>query len=87
MAEIENIEIGTSPNDGQGDPLRVAFAKTNRNFDRLDQRVKTTPPETSVGNEGDQAGMYAYDENFFYYCYDDYDGTSFIWAKIAGSSF
>jgi hypothetical protein len=29
---IETINIGTSPNDGTGDPLRVAFDKTNDNF-------------------------------------------------------
>jgi hypothetical protein len=29
------INIGTSPNDGSGDPLRVAFAKINNNFTQL----------------------------------------------------
>jgi hypothetical protein len=29
------INIGTSPNDGTGDPLRTAFQKTNENFDEL----------------------------------------------------
>jgi hypothetical protein len=29
---IETINIGTSPNDGTGDPLRVAFDKINDNF-------------------------------------------------------
>jgi hypothetical protein len=32
---IERIEIGVAPNDGAGDPLRVAFEKTNRNFESL----------------------------------------------------
>jgi hypothetical protein len=31
----ELINIGTSPNDGSGDPLRVAFAKINNNFTQL----------------------------------------------------
>lgn len=29
---IDTINIGTSPNDGTGDPLRTAFDKTNDNF-------------------------------------------------------
>lgn len=29
---IEFINLGSSPNDGEGDPLRVAFAKVNNNF-------------------------------------------------------
>jgi hypothetical protein len=31
----ELINIGTSPNDGSGDPLRVAFQKINNNFSQL----------------------------------------------------
>lgn len=31
----EIINIGPMPNDGQGDPLRVAFAKINNNFSNL----------------------------------------------------
>jgi hypothetical protein len=30
-----SINIGISPNDGKGDPLRVAFEKINRNFNEL----------------------------------------------------
>ena len=29
---IQNINVGTIPNDGTGDPLRNAFIKTNDNF-------------------------------------------------------
>lgn len=29
------INIGALPNDGTGDPLRVAYAKINDNFDEL----------------------------------------------------
>jgi hypothetical protein len=35
MANIEIINTGSSPNDGSGDPLRVAFSKTNNNFANL----------------------------------------------------
>jgi hypothetical protein len=31
----EVINVGTLPNDGQGDPIRVAFQKTNNNFTEL----------------------------------------------------
>lgn len=31
----EIINIGTLPNDGEGDPLRVAFSKINNNFSNL----------------------------------------------------
>jgi hypothetical protein len=33
------INIGTSPNDGLGDPLRTAFQKTNENFTELYQNT------------------------------------------------
>jgi hypothetical protein len=35
MYTQEIINIGASPNDGQGDPLRTAFAKINNNFTSL----------------------------------------------------
>ena len=31
----QTINIGTSPNKGNGDPLRTAFTKINNNFDEL----------------------------------------------------
>jgi hypothetical protein len=36
MARI-NINTGSSPNDGTGDPLRTAFTSTNANFTELYQ--------------------------------------------------
>jgi hypothetical protein len=33
---IENINVGTSANDGNGDPIRDAFIKCNDNFDELE---------------------------------------------------
>jgi len=75
----EIIDVGTTANDGQGDPIRTAFIKTNNNFSELYARAQPFPPSTLVGKAGDQAGMYAYDSEFFYYCYQDYDGSSDIW--------
>ena len=78
----EVINVGAAPNDGQGDPIRTSFIKCNNNFGELYSRAQTSPPPTLVGTVGDQAGMYAYDENFFYYCFANYDGSSTIWAQI-----
>lgn len=79
----EIINVGTVPNDGTGDPLRTAYIKCNNNFGELYSRAQSSPPATLVGTLGDIAGMYAYDEEFFYYCYADYDGSSDIWAQIS----
>jgi hypothetical protein len=76
------INIGASPNDGQGNPIRTAFNKTNENFSELYARAQTSPPPTLVGSLGDVAGMYAYDNTYFYYCFADYDGSSTIWAQV-----
>jgi hypothetical protein len=76
------INIGASANDGQGNPIRTAFNKTNENFSELYARAQTTPPATLIGALGDSAGMYAYDSTYFYYCFADYDGSSIIWAQV-----
>jgi hypothetical protein len=31
----QTVDIGSAPNDGNGDPLRTAFNKLNENFDEL----------------------------------------------------
>ena len=73
---LQVIDVGTSPNDGQGDPIRTAFIKSNDNFAEIYSRAQTSPPATLIGSAGDQAGMYAYDSTYFYYCFADYDGSS-----------
>lgn len=83
MATPEYINVGPSPNDGLGDPIRTAFQKSNDWFGFLNSRVQTSPPSSLVGTPGDQAGMYAFDSNYFYYCFADYDGSSVIWAQIS----
>ena len=79
----ETINVGAAPNDGTGDPLRTAYIKTNNNFDELYSRAQTTPPTSLFGSLGDEAGMYAYDTNYFYYCYQDFDGSSQIWNQVS----
>ena len=79
----EIINVGSAPNDGTGDPLRTAYIKTNNNFGELYSRAQTNPPASLTGSLGDVAGMYAYDQNYFYYCYRDFDGSSQIWNEVA----
>lgn len=45
----EVINIGALPNDGQGDPLRVAFQKINNNFAALFSTDSYTSEAYSVG--------------------------------------
>lgn len=80
------INVGSVPNDGTGDPIRTAYIKCNNNFSELYSRVQTDPPLSLVGSPGDVAGMTAYDENFFYYCFADYDGSSVIWRALSNST-
>ena len=35
MSQQIQINYGAAPNDGQGDPLRTAFIKTDENFDNI----------------------------------------------------
>lgn len=88
------INVGVTPNDGTGDPLRTAYQKCNSNFGELYSRLQDNPPTTPIGNPGDTAGMYAVGTNSalvsyqkFYYCFADYDGSSEIWRVVTGSSF
>ena len=78
----EIINVGAAPNDGTGDPIRTAYIKCNDNFGELYSRAQVNPPATLIGTVGDEAGMYAYDSTDFYYCFQDYDGSSVIWAQV-----
>lgn len=50
----EYINVGATPNDGQGDPLRVAFNKINNNFSNLFYVGTTTYTVYSIGNTAGQ---------------------------------
>jgi hypothetical protein len=54
MSTQEIINIGTLPNDGEGDPLRVAFGKINNNFSNLFSTFVNTSDSYSVGNTAGQ---------------------------------
>jgi hypothetical protein len=47
--------------------------------------VRTNVPTTSLGLEGEVAGLVADDANYHYYCTGTYDGTTHIWKRIAWS--
>jgi hypothetical protein len=81
----EDIDVGAAPNDGQGDPIRTAFIKCNDNFTQLYSLPNPNPPTTLIGVAGDMPGMYAYDDTYFYYCYDAYNGVSTIWGQLVQS--
>ncbi len=83
----QTINVGTSANDGTGDPLRTCFQKSNSNFGELYSRFQTVIPVSSLGTNGDTAGMYAIDDADFYYCTGDYDGTTQIWYVVTGTTF
>lgn len=50
----EYINIGETPNDGNGDPLRTAFGKINNNFSNLFFTTTTTSTTYTSGNEQNQ---------------------------------
>lgn len=79
------INVGAAPNDGQGDPLRDAFVKCNDNFTQLFNNVQEFPPGSRVGSPGDVPGMIAYDDEYFYYCFGTYDGSTIIWNLVPNS--
>lgn len=54
MATQEIINIGTLPNDGEGDPLRVAFGKINNNFSNLFSTFVNTSTAYSFGDTAGQ---------------------------------
>ena len=50
----EIINIGTLPNDGEGDPLRVAFGKINNNFSNLFATATSTLESITIGTSANQ---------------------------------
>lgn len=50
----EIINIGTLPNDGEGDPLRVAFGKINNNFSNLFATATNTLESITIGTSANQ---------------------------------
>lgn len=59
----EIINVGTTANDGQGDPLRVAFEKVNNNFTQLFQTGYSTTESVTFGNSTQE--LFSIDANLF----------------------
>lgn len=78
----QTINIGTAPNDGLGDPIRTAYNKCNLNFTELYNRVQTSVPTSPAGEEGDEAGMIAFDATYLYVCVANFDATTEIWRRV-----
>ena len=74
--------VTTPTNSGNGTPLNTAFNYCDSNFTELYARAQTVPPGNSFGKLGDEAGFYAYDSTYFYYCYANYTGNSAIWGQV-----
>ena len=64
VINYEIINIGTSPNDGSGDPLRVAFDKINNNFANLSSTAVISSNTYTTGNIANQV-IWEYPANAF----------------------
>jgi hypothetical protein len=73
---ITNADIQLDPN-GTG---RVEVVS-----DRLLIKLKYTP-SSSQGQAGDRQGDVAFDDNYVYFCKQDYDGATNIWTRAAMST-
>ena len=82
----QTINVGATANDGTGDGLRNAYIKCNDNFDELYSRFQDSVPSTNIGTNGDTKGMIAVNSTHLYVCFQDYDGSSVIWARAAIST-
>ncbi len=60
----EVINIGATPNDGTGDPLRVAFDKINNNFTSLFTTFVNSTVANTVGSSQGQV-VFEYPANTF----------------------
>ena len=48
----QNINIGSSANKGDGDPIRTAFSKAENNFTDLYTRLIVVEGQVGVSNQG-----------------------------------
>lgn len=61
---LEIINIGTLPNDGEGDPLRTAFSKANNNFASLYATAFLTTSTITYGDDYGQVILVAPTSSF-----------------------
>lgn len=63
MAQLQIINIGAAPNDGEGDPLRTAFSKVNNNFANLWSTGYNS--QTSITNGSSVQSIFTWPANLF----------------------
>ena len=61
---IELVNIGATPNDGEGDPLRTAFAKINNNFVWMQQTSTDIASAVTLDDAANQT-VWEYPANIF----------------------
>ncbi len=61
---IQLVNIGAQPNDGEGDPLRTAFAKINNNFIWMDQTSTQITSSVTLDDAANQV-IFEYPTNAF----------------------
>lgn len=61
---IQLVNVGTLPNDGEGDPLRVAFQKINNNFLSM-QRTATQIADAVTLNDDPEQVIFTYPADQF----------------------
>jgi len=64
---IQLVNVGTLPNDGEGDPLRTAFQKINNNFVYLQQTSSTIASAVTLDNTPEQV-IWSYPADEFTQC-------------------
>ena len=68
----QTINIGTYPNDGTGDSLRIAFDKCNDNFDELYSHLGS---DVQIPSQTNQSGKYL-----------TTNGTTLSWGTVSGGT-
>lgn len=71
------IGIGTTANDGTGDPLRTAFNKANQNFTELYNGFQPTSTPANSSATG-TTGTVVWDADYIYVC-----TATNTWKRVA----
>ena len=95
--EKQTIGIGSTANDGNGDPIRTGGDKINDNFNELYAFLGgNTLPSTlkidfrtsaNTGQAGDGVGLITHDNTHLYICTGPYDGSTIIWKRVSLGSY
>lgn len=85
---MQTINVGTTPNDGTGDPLRTAMTKVNSNFTELDARAGsfwiTTPGTDPNGAITATRPAVAYDDAGALWVKTNSGSNNTGWVKLLG---